>query len=76
MGKNTAKQEVFATDNYKSMFAPRYCGITTFMRTPLVYDPSKLDITLTTNFLFISSNIRSTSIMPFLDKSLNVLALL
>jgi guanidinopropionase len=32
--------------NYKSMSAPRYTGIATFMRTPLVRDPSKLDIAL------------------------------
>jgi len=31
---------------YKPMFAPRYTGIATFMRTPLVRDPSKLDIAL------------------------------
>jgi len=28
------------------MFAPRYTGVATFMRTPLVRDPSKLDIAL------------------------------
>jgi guanidinopropionase len=32
--------------NYESMSAPRYTGIATFMRTPLVRDPSKLDIAL------------------------------
>jgi len=31
---------------YTSMSAPRYTGIATFMRTPLVRDPSKLDIAL------------------------------
>ncbi|MEA1964263.1 MAG: hypothetical protein U9O41_03940 [Candidatus Aerophobetes bacterium] len=40
MDKNILKQEPFVTDNYNSMLAPRYCGITTFMRTPLVRDPS------------------------------------
>lgn len=28
------------------MHAPRYCGIPTFMRTPFITDPSKLDIAL------------------------------
>ncbi|MEA1963799.1 MAG: agmatinase [Candidatus Aerophobetes bacterium] len=28
------------------MLAPRYCGIATFMRRPLIRDPSKLDIAL------------------------------
>jgi len=32
--------------NYDPMSAPRYTGIATFMRTPLVRDPSKLDIAL------------------------------
>ena len=32
--------------NYGPMSAPRYAGIATFMRTPLVRDPSKLDIAL------------------------------
>ncbi len=32
--------------NYNPISAPRYTGITTFMRTPLVCDPSELDITL------------------------------
>jgi guanidinopropionase len=32
--------------NYDSASAPRYSGIATFMRTPLVRDPSKLDIAL------------------------------
>lgn len=32
--------------NYDPMFAPRYTGVATFMRAPLVYDPSKLDIAL------------------------------
>jgi guanidinopropionase len=32
--------------NYDSTSAPRYSGIATFMRTPLVRDPSKLDIAL------------------------------
>ena len=32
--------------NYDHMTAPRYTGITTFMRTPLVRDLSKLDIAL------------------------------
>ncbi len=32
--------------NYDSMSAPRYTGIPTFMRTPLVRDPSGLDIAL------------------------------
>ncbi|MHA2021673.1 MAG: agmatinase [Candidatus Thorarchaeota archaeon] len=31
---------------YNPMFGPRYEGIATFMRTPLVHDPSKLDIAL------------------------------
>ncbi|MFX0207056.1 MAG: agmatinase [Candidatus Hodarchaeota archaeon] len=31
-------------NNYNLMFAPRYAGIATFMRTPLIRDPSKLDI--------------------------------
>ena len=34
------------TLNYESMSAPRYTGIATFMRTPLVRDLSKLDIAL------------------------------
>ena len=33
-------------DNFKSMDAPRYCGIPTFMRTPHVTDLSTLDIAL------------------------------
>jgi guanidinopropionase len=32
--------------NYDSMSAPRYAGIATFMRTPLVHDPYQLDIAL------------------------------
>ena len=32
--------------DYTSMSAPRYSGIPTFMRTPLIRDPSKLDIAL------------------------------
>jgi len=32
--------------NYYPASTPRYSGIATFMRTPLVYDPSKLDIAL------------------------------
>ncbi|MBW1672574.1 MAG: agmatinase [Deltaproteobacteria bacterium] len=32
--------------NYDPMSAPRYTGVATFMRAPLVYDPSKLDIAL------------------------------
>ncbi len=32
--------------DYTSMSAPRYSGIPTFMRTPLIHDPSKLDIAL------------------------------
>ena len=32
--------------DYTSMAAPRYSGIPTFMRTPLIRDPSKLDIAL------------------------------
>jgi len=32
--------------NYEFMFSPRYTGIATFMRTPLVRDPSKLNIAL------------------------------
>ena len=32
--------------DYDPMSAPRYTGIATFMRTPLVLDPSKLDIAL------------------------------
>ncbi|MHA2245696.1 MAG: agmatinase [Candidatus Hodarchaeales archaeon] len=32
--------------NYNTMLAPRYTGIATFMRTPLIRDPSKLDISL------------------------------
>lgn len=34
------------TLDYDSMSAPRYTGLATFMRTPLVPDPSKLDIAL------------------------------
>ncbi|MFQ5855082.1 MAG: agmatinase [Anaerolineae bacterium] len=30
--------------NHAPMSAPRYTGVATFMRTPLVYDPSRLDI--------------------------------
>jgi guanidinopropionase len=33
-------------DNYNLMSAPRYAGIATFMRTPLIQDPSKLDIAI------------------------------
>jgi guanidinopropionase len=33
-------------DNYNLMLAPRYAGIATFMRTPLIQDPSKLDIAI------------------------------
>ncbi len=32
--------------DYTSMSAPRYSGIPTFMRTPSIHDPSKLDIAL------------------------------
>lgn len=32
--------------NYESMFKPRYTGISTFMRTQMVRDPSRLDIAL------------------------------
>jgi guanidinopropionase len=32
--------------NHETMRAPRYSGIATFMRTPLVRDPSRLDIAL------------------------------
>jgi len=32
--------------NYDPMSAPRYTGVATFMRAPLVFDPSKLDIAL------------------------------
>jgi len=32
--------------NYDSMLSPRYAGIATFMRTPLVHDPTNLDIAL------------------------------
>ena len=32
--------------NYESQSKPRYTGIATFMRTPLVRDPSRLDIAL------------------------------
>ena len=32
--------------NYYPKSAPRYTGVATFMRTPLVFDPSKLDIAL------------------------------
>lgn len=32
--------------NYDPMSAPRYTGIATFMRAPLVRDPSKLDVAL------------------------------
>lgn len=32
--------------NYDPMRAPRYTGVATFMRAPLVYDPSNLDIAL------------------------------
>ena len=32
--------------NYDPMSAPRYAGVATFMRAPLVRDPSKLDIAL------------------------------
>jgi guanidinopropionase len=31
-------------NTYNFMSAPRYAGIATFMRTPLIHDPSKLDI--------------------------------
>lgn len=33
-------------NNYNPMLAPRYAGIATFMRTPLIQDPSKLDIAI------------------------------
>ena len=33
-------------DKYSSMFAPRFAGIATFMRTPLTRDASQLDIAL------------------------------
>jgi len=46
MNKNIPTQETAVADNYNPMLAPRYCGIATFMRTPLVRDPSKLDIAL------------------------------
>ncbi len=32
--------------NYDAMYAPRYSGVSTFMRTPLVSEPSGLDIAL------------------------------
>ncbi|MFQ5832204.1 MAG: agmatinase [Candidatus Thorarchaeota archaeon] len=46
MDKESPNQESDVGDNYDSMLAPRYTGIATFMRTPLVRDPSKLDIAL------------------------------
>jgi guanidinopropionase len=46
MGKKNPKPgHVLAASN-DAAAAPRYSGIATFMRTPLIYDPSKLDIAL------------------------------
>ncbi len=33
-------------NNYNLMSAPRYAGIATFMRTPFIRDPSKLDLAI------------------------------
>jgi len=46
MSEKVPKGESVVDKKYNPMFAPRYEGIATFMRTPLVPDPSKLDIAL------------------------------
>lgn len=46
MKKESQKKESVVANNYDSMLSPRYCDIATFMRMPLVRDPSKLDIAL------------------------------
>ncbi|MFQ5981283.1 MAG: agmatinase [Candidatus Heimdallarchaeota archaeon] len=46
MKKTSLKQKTGIDDNSDSMFTARYTGIATFMRRPLVHDPSKLDIAL------------------------------
>jgi guanidinopropionase len=46
MSEEVPKGESGVDEDYNPMFMPRYAGIATFMRTPLVPDPSKLDIAL------------------------------
>lgn len=44
--KKQSNKNIVKKDILKSMSAPRYSGIATFMRTPLVQDPSGIDIAL------------------------------
>jgi guanidinopropionase len=46
MSDEVSKGELAVEEEYNQMLAPRYEGIATFMRTPLVLDPSKLDIAI------------------------------
>jgi hypothetical protein len=46
MKKESQKKDSVVANNYAPMLSPRYCDIATFMRMPLVRDPSKLDIAL------------------------------
>jgi guanidinopropionase len=46
MDKKNPKPGPVLSGSYDAAAAPRYTGIATFMRTPLVSDPSKLDIAL------------------------------
>ena len=46
MSEKVPKGEIVVDEDYNPMFMPRYAGIATFMRTPLVLDPSQLAIAL------------------------------
>ncbi len=46
MNTKFPKHESTEENSYNSMSAPRYTGIATFMRTPLVREPANLDIAL------------------------------
>jgi guanidinopropionase len=45
-GKKQKNKDTVMKDIPQSTYAPRYSGIATFMRTPLVQDPSGIDIAL------------------------------
>lgn len=46
MDKKNSESDTVSAGSYDAASAPRYSGIATFMRTPLVCDPSELDIAL------------------------------
>ncbi|MFX1511536.1 MAG: agmatinase [Promethearchaeota archaeon] len=46
MKERIQRKEHIIDESYNPMFAPRYTDIATFMRTPLVRDPTSLDIAL------------------------------